>query len=65
MTDEEFAAAKKTFPWTPSLLTNGLGGQYYLHDKSGKEVPIDLMLGVLNKLTHHIAKPVATTQPEE
>lgn len=55
MTDEEWIAAKASMPWRSECKTTGLGGEYRLLDKKGKEVPIPLMLAVMERLSAHIA----------
>lgn len=63
MTDEEFQKAKATFPWSHTVVQNGLGGQVYVLDKSGKEVPLFTMVGVMERLTAHIARgPTVKTE---
>jgi len=56
MTDEEWRKAKETFPWTHEIEVSGLGGIIRLKDKSGKEVPLQTMVMVMERLTLHISK---------
>lgn len=64
MTEDEFIAAKKTFPWTHEVVTNGLGGQIYVRDRMGKEVDIFTQVGLLEKLTAHMSKATASSVAE-
>ena len=63
MTEEEFAAAKKTFPWKHEIVSNGLGGQIFVRDRMGKEVDIFTQVGLMEKLTALMSKPPAVAQP--
>lgn len=56
MTDEEWQKAKATFPWTHEIEVNGLGGIIRLKDNKGKEVPLQTMVLVMERLTLHISK---------
>lgn len=64
MTEEEWLAAKATFPWRHQVVQNGLGGQVFMFDKNGAEVPLFTMVAVAERLTVAIANK-ATRAAEE
>lgn len=54
MTDEEWNEAKKTMPWVHTAEVNGLGRVIRLLDCKGKEVPIHIMIAVVERLSAHL-----------
>lgn len=56
MTEHEWNEAKESMPWHSVSEVTVLGGEYRLLDRKGKEVPIPVMLAVMERLTAHIAK---------
>ena len=57
MTDEQFRAAKSTFPWFQRTYTipHKQGGIIQVVDKNGVEVQLFEILAVMTLLTTHIA----------
>lgn len=64
MTEEEWLAAKATFPWRHQVAHNGIGGQVFVFDKSGVEVPLFTMIAVTERLTVAIANKAARAAEE-
>lgn len=64
MTEEEWQAAKATFPWKHQVFQNGIGGQVIVYDNKGVEVPLFTMIAVTERLTVAIANKAARAAEE-
>lgn len=67
MTEDQFKAAKLTFPWTQRLLTipHKQGGIVQMLDNMGREVPLFTMLALVQALTARMAAaPAAEPVPQ-
>jgi hypothetical protein len=64
MTEEEWQKAKSTFPWRHQVVQNGIGGQVFVFDNAGAEVPLFTMIAVTERLTIAIANKAARAAEE-
>lgn len=59
MTEAEYQALKATMPWTHKIVGGGFGGQVYVLDKNGEEVPLFDLIKFTEFITAKITAPKA------